>query len=61
MGVGKSHLAIAVGYFATQKGYKPHFLSAADLVLIVEAAQRQDAMVGMHRALPRLKSGRLQI
>src|SRR5260370_12406869 len=40
-GVGKTHLAIALGYLATQKGYKTRFFSAADLVLMLEAAQRQ--------------------
>jgi len=39
--VGKTHLAIALGYLATQKGYKTRFFSAADLVLMLEAAQRQ--------------------
>ncbi len=34
-GVGKTHLAIALGYLATQKGYKTHFFSAADLVLML--------------------------
>lgn len=40
-GVGKTHLAIALGYLATQKGYKTRFFSAIDLVLMLEAAQRQ--------------------
>jgi DNA replication protein DnaC len=40
-GVGKTHLAIALGYLATHKGYKTRFLTAADLVLMLEAAQRQ--------------------
>lgn len=39
--MGKPHLAIALGYLATQKGYKTRFFSAADLVLMLEAAQRQ--------------------
>jgi DNA replication protein DnaC len=34
-------IAIALGYLATQKGYKTRFFSAADLVLMLEAAQRQ--------------------
>jgi DNA replication protein DnaC len=38
--VGKTHLAIALGYLATHKGYKTRFFSAADLVLMLEAAQR---------------------
>ena len=40
-GVGKTHLAIALGYLATQQGYKTRFFTAADLLLMVEAAQRQ--------------------
>jgi DNA replication protein DnaC len=40
-GVGKTHLAIALGYLATQAGIKTRFLSAADLVLQLETAQRQ--------------------
>lgn len=40
-GVGKTHLAIALGYLATQAGIKTRFTSAADLVLQLETAQRQ--------------------
>ena len=32
-GVGKTHLAIALGYLATQGGMKVKFITAADLVL----------------------------
>jgi DNA replication protein DnaC len=39
--VGKTHLAIALGYLATQRGWKVRFTTAADLVLALEAAQRQ--------------------
>jgi DNA replication protein DnaC len=39
-GAGKTHLAIALGYMAAQRGYKTRFFSAADLVLMLEAAQR---------------------
>jgi DNA replication protein DnaC len=50
--VGKTHLAIALGYLATQKGYKTRFFSAADLVLMLEAAQRQSRYRQvMHRAV----------
>jgi len=50
-GVGKTHLAIALGYLATQKGYKTRFFSA-DLVLMLEAAQRQGRYRQvMHRAV----------
>lgn len=40
-GVGKTHLAIALGYAATQAGIKVRFVSAADLSLQLAAAQRQ--------------------
>lgn len=40
-GVGKTHLAIALGYLATQRGIKTRFIAAADLVLQLEAMQRQ--------------------
>ena len=40
-GVGKTHLAIALGYAATQAGIKARFISAADLALQLAAAQRQ--------------------
>jgi DNA replication protein DnaC len=51
-GVGKTHLAIALGYLATQKGYKTRFISAADLLLLLETAQRQGRYREvMHRAV----------
>lgn len=40
-GTGKTHLAIALGYRATQCGVKVRFISAADLMLHLESAQRQ--------------------
>lgn len=40
-GVGKTHLAIALGYLATQAGLKTRFLTAADLMLQLDTAQRQ--------------------
>jgi len=40
-GVGKTHLAIALGYKATQAGIKTRFISAADLMLQLASAQRQ--------------------
>lgn len=40
-GVGKSHLAIALGYKATQSGIKTRFVAAADLMLQLTAAHRQ--------------------
>ena len=40
-GVGKTHLAIALGYLATQSGIKVRFTTAADLVFQLEKAQQQ--------------------
>ena len=51
-GVGKTHLAIALGYLATQRGWKVRFTTAADLVLTLETAQRQGRIKeAMHRAI----------
>jgi len=51
-GVGKTHLAIALGYLATQRGWKVRFTSAADLVLLLESAQRQGRWKEvLHRAV----------
>jgi len=41
-GTGKTHLAIALGYLATQQNMKVRFISAADLLLQLETAQRQN-------------------
>jgi DNA replication protein DnaC len=43
-GVGKTHLAIALGYMATQGGMKVKFITAADLVMQLEKAQRQERL-----------------
>ena len=40
-GVGKSHLAIALGVRATEHGSKVRFITAADLVLQLEKARRE--------------------
>ena len=40
-GVGKTHLAIALGYMATQSGIKVRFVTAADLVMQLEKAQQR--------------------
>ena len=40
-GVGKTHLAIALGYLATQSGIKVRFITAADLVVQLEKAQQR--------------------
>ena len=51
-GVGKTHLAIALGYLATQAGIKTRFTSAADLVLQLETAQRQGRLKeALHRTV----------
>lgn len=40
-GVGKNHLAIAMGYEAVRAGIKVRFTTAADLLLQLSMAQRQ--------------------
>ncbi len=50
--MGKTHLAIALGYLATQAGIKTRFTSAADLVLQLETAQRQGRLKeALHRTV----------
>lgn len=41
-GVGKTHIAIAIGYKAVQAGIKTRFISASDLILQLATAQRQE-------------------
>jgi DNA replication protein DnaC len=56
-GTGKTHLAIAFGLLAAQKGWKVRFTSAADLIITLEAAHRQGRFKEvMHRivAAPKL-------
>lgn len=56
-GTGKTHLAIAFGLIAAQKGLKVRFTSAADLVIAMETAKRQGRMKeALHRtvAAPKL-------
>jgi DNA replication protein DnaC len=43
-GLGKTHIAIALGYAVTQAGYKVRFVSAADLLLYLETAKKQDKL-----------------
>jgi DNA replication protein DnaC len=46
------HLAIALGYLATQRGWKVRFTTAADLVMLLETAQRQGRLKEvLHRAV----------
>jgi DNA replication protein DnaC len=55
-GVGKTHLAIAFGLLATHRAWKVRFTSAADLVIALEAAQRQGRMKEvMHRTMAMAK------
>ena len=56
-GVGKTHLAIAFGLLAAHRAWKVRFISAADLVIALEAAQRQGRLKDViHRtvAMPKL-------
>ena len=49
---GERHLAISLGYLATQAGIKTRFVTAADLVLLLEVAQRQGRLKeALHRAV----------
>ena len=51
-GVGKTHLAMALGYKATQAGIKTRFISAADLLLTLTTAHLQNNLKAvMHRAI----------
>lgn len=51
-GVGKTHLAIALGYRAAQAGIKTRFTTAADLLLTLSAAHAQNQLKAvMHRAI----------
>jgi DNA replication protein DnaC len=51
-GVGKTHLAIALGYLATQSSIKVRFVTAADLVMQLEKAQQRGQLDHfMRRAL----------
>jgi len=43
-GVGKTHLACALAYRATLAGIKTRFITAADLMLQLAAAHRQDRL-----------------
>ncbi len=43
-GTGKTHLAIALGYAATQAGIKARFITAADLLMLLSSAHRQDRL-----------------
>jgi DNA replication protein DnaC len=46
-GVGKTHLAIALGHLATQAGVRTRFSTAADLMLAMSTALRQNRLAEM--------------
>ena len=48
-GGGKTHLAIALGYRATQAGIKARFMTAADLLLTLTTASRQGTLAEVLR------------
>jgi len=51
-GVGKTHLAVAIGYKATQSGIKTRFVTAADLMLQLAMAHRQGRLKQyLHRGI----------
>jgi len=45
-GVGKSHLALSLAYNAIQKGIKVRFITAADLMLQLATAKKQERLEG---------------
>ena len=52
-GVGKTHLAIALGHKAANAGIKTRFTTAADLMLQVQTAVRQDRLADLMKGLSR--------
>jgi DNA replication protein DnaC len=52
-GVGKTHLAIALGHKAASAGIKTRFTTAADLMLKVETAVRQSRLAEFMKGLSR--------
>jgi len=56
-GVGKTHLAMALGYLATQRLIKTRFVAASDLMLQLSTAHRQgklDEFIKRHVMAPKL-------
>lgn len=43
-GVGKTHLAVALGYRATQTGFRTRFITAADLLMQLTTALRRNQL-----------------
>ena len=52
-GVGKTHLAIALGHKAASAGIKTRFTTAADLMLKGETAVRQSRLAEFMKAVSR--------
>lgn len=50
-GIGKTHLAIALGYRATQAGIKTRFTTAADLLITLTTAQQQNSLATVLKRL----------
>lgn len=57
-GVGKTHLAMALGYRAAQAGIKTRFTTAADLLLALTTAHAQNQLKSVMRAGPVLPGDR---
>src|SRR5258706_14051952 len=43
-GVGQTHISVSLGYAATQAGIKVRFITAADLLMILTTAHRQNQL-----------------
>lgn len=50
-GVGKTHLALALGLKAAENGYRTRFLTAADLVRDLATARRQERLDSYQKSL----------
>ncbi len=48
-GVGKSHIAVSLGCSATQAGIRTRFITAANLLLILTTAHRQNRLADAFR------------
>lgn len=53
-GVGKTHLALALGLKAAENGYKVRFYTAADLMREIETARRQERLNSLLRGNVRM-------
>ena len=50
-GVGKSNIAMSLGCGATQAGIRTRFITAADLLLVLTTANRQNQLADVQRRL----------